>query len=76
MLKNQPKSSEPKEISRTLLPPAPDSTSIIEGMVCPYWMTFPISRDWLVERPKRLTKRIKLPKKKCWEIFGQEDEIY
>ena len=32
MLKNQPKSSEPKEISRTLLPPAPDSTSIGDGV--------------------------------------------
>ena len=31
MLKNQPKWSEPKERSRTLLPLAPDSTSIIEG---------------------------------------------
>ena len=31
MLKDQPKWSEPKERSRTLLPPASDSTSIAEG---------------------------------------------
>ncbi|XP_030944344.1 glutathione S-transferase T3-like [Quercus lobata] len=31
MLKDQPEWSEPKERSRTLLPPAPDSTSIVEG---------------------------------------------